>query len=209
MYAHRGIYTNERDENTLRAFRVALERMDGFECDVRLSRDGVPVIVHDASLLRTHGIHRRVRDMTADELQKMQVPRVEDVVCLLKDTSSTVVFDIKVSPFYCIHTILALFPSAGVRPKLVFLVWAKVRAPLPPSCCTVLRAVGTTFRRHEHVDGIACKYDGTKKNIRCIEDCLRRGMHVNLFPSDPQHMLEAVDFFKRWAPMCSVTLSIS
>jgi len=57
--AHRGA-GKLAPENTLAAFRLGAEhgyRM--FECDVKLSRDGVPFLMHDATLERTtdgHGI---------------------------------------------------------------------------------------------------------------------------------------------------------
>ena len=53
-YAHRGLHSNKHDENTMLSFQRAVETMDGFECDVRLSRDDMCVIVHDSSLERTH-----------------------------------------------------------------------------------------------------------------------------------------------------------
>ena len=44
---------------------------DGIEFDVRLSRDQVPVVIHDATLERTAGVARRVSYLTAKELQKI------------------------------------------------------------------------------------------------------------------------------------------
>ena len=53
LYAHRGA-SAQAPENTLAAFRCALEaRADGVELDVHLSADGVPVVIHDATLQRT------------------------------------------------------------------------------------------------------------------------------------------------------------
>ena len=50
---HRGA-AGEAPENTLAAFEIALEQgADGIECDVRLSSDGIPVVIHDARLDRT------------------------------------------------------------------------------------------------------------------------------------------------------------
>ena len=41
-------------ENTLAAFKRAIQDgADGIEFDVRLSQDGVPVVIHDATLART------------------------------------------------------------------------------------------------------------------------------------------------------------
>ena len=79
MIAHRGVHKDARDENTARAFEDALQCVDGFECDVRLSSDGVPMVVHDHTLLRTHGIDRRVQDASMTELQSLNIPRVKDI----------------------------------------------------------------------------------------------------------------------------------
>ena len=51
--AHRG-YSGKFDENTMLAFKKAIEYgADGIETDVQLSKDGVPVIMHDETLDRT------------------------------------------------------------------------------------------------------------------------------------------------------------
>src|SRR5215813_13746554 len=58
-------------ENTIAAFDLALKSgADGIEFDVRLSRDGVPVIIHDETLRRTALRSERVVDLTAEELKK-------------------------------------------------------------------------------------------------------------------------------------------
>jgi glycerophosphoryl diester phosphodiesterase len=61
-------------ENTLAAFSQAItDRADGIEFDVRLSRDGVPVVIHDATLKRTGRIDQFVSNLTAAELQEVDV----------------------------------------------------------------------------------------------------------------------------------------
>jgi glycerophosphoryl diester phosphodiesterase len=63
-------------ENTLVAFARAMhEGANGIEFDVRLARDQVPVVIHDASLKRTGSIDRLVKDLTAAELQQIDVGR--------------------------------------------------------------------------------------------------------------------------------------
>ena len=53
VIAHRGA-SAEQPENTMAAFRRAVELgADAIELDVRLARDGVPVVIHDATLDRT------------------------------------------------------------------------------------------------------------------------------------------------------------
>lgn len=54
-YAHRGLWNQQRPENSLAAFESAAEAGFGIELDVRLTRDGQLVIHHDASLERMCG----------------------------------------------------------------------------------------------------------------------------------------------------------
>ena len=73
IIGHRGA-SAVAPENTLAAFEAAIVAgADGIEFDVRLSRDGVPVVIHDASLYRTGGVKRRVADMTFNELNQVDV----------------------------------------------------------------------------------------------------------------------------------------
>lgn len=61
-------------ENTFAAFRRALaDGAEGVECDVRLAKDGVPVVFHDTTLKRTALLDARVCDLTARELSKIDV----------------------------------------------------------------------------------------------------------------------------------------
>jgi glycerophosphoryl diester phosphodiesterase len=61
-------------ENTLTAFSRAIsDGAEGIEFDVRLSQDGVPMVIHDASLRRTALIDGLVCDLTCEQLQKIDV----------------------------------------------------------------------------------------------------------------------------------------
>lgn len=79
--AHRGDWRLAR-ENSIEAFRAALTRpgCDGMEFDVRASRDGVPVVIHDETLERTHGRPERVTEMNARDLEDLGVPSLADVL---------------------------------------------------------------------------------------------------------------------------------
>lgn len=75
-FAHRG-YSGKYPENTMLAFRKAVEAgVDGIELDVQLTRDGVPVIIHDEQVDRTTDGSGWVRDMTLEELQKLDASSV-------------------------------------------------------------------------------------------------------------------------------------
>lgn len=71
--AHRGD-SADFPENTRVAFASALAaRVDGIELDVRLSRDGVPFVCHDADLSRFGGTTRRLRTMAAERIRALEV----------------------------------------------------------------------------------------------------------------------------------------
>jgi glycerophosphoryl diester phosphodiesterase len=71
VYAHRG-GAAVRPENTILAFDHGLAAgADGLELDVHLSRDGIVVVHHDATLERTSNGRGRLADLTADELSRL------------------------------------------------------------------------------------------------------------------------------------------
>ena len=73
IIAHRGA-SALAPENTLAAFRRAIESgADGIEFDVRLAKDRVAVVHHDSTLRRTAGLEKRIRELTSDELSKIDV----------------------------------------------------------------------------------------------------------------------------------------
>jgi glycerophosphoryl diester phosphodiesterase len=84
-FAHRGART-EAPENTLAAFRRALEQgARGLETDAWLSADREVVLVHDRVIRR--GLRRRKVDATsADDLARLDVPRLADVYAELGAT---------------------------------------------------------------------------------------------------------------------------
>jgi glycerophosphoryl diester phosphodiesterase len=85
--AHRGDH-REHPENTLAAFRAALAvpGCDGLEFDVRLSADGIPVILHDETLGRVQGIEARCDARSAAELAELGVPTLAEVLALAGPT---------------------------------------------------------------------------------------------------------------------------
>lgn len=71
VVAHRGA-SAARPEHTLAAYELALaEGADGVECDVRLTRDGHLVCVHDRTVDRTSDATGLVSELTLDELRDM------------------------------------------------------------------------------------------------------------------------------------------
>lgn len=71
ILAHRGA-SGVAPENTLAAFRLARELgADGVELDVTLTRDRVPVVIHDDTVDRTTDGHGRVSELTILEMKQL------------------------------------------------------------------------------------------------------------------------------------------
>lgn len=91
IYGHRGASSSE-PENTLRAFRRALEMgVDGLEIDVQATRDRVPVILHDRNLDRTTNGRGPIDHRTLAEVRKLdagqgeRIPTLDEVLDLVGD----------------------------------------------------------------------------------------------------------------------------
>lgn len=122
-YAHRGLHNNasEAPENSMAAFKKAVDAGYGIECDVQLSKDGVPVIFHDFTLARiaryaegkvpadavrnddgSFGVKGKVIDYTYDELMEFhlldseeKIPRFEDFLRLV-DGKVPLIIELKI-----------------------------------------------------------------------------------------------------------------
>lgn len=71
IWAHRG-YSAVAPENTLAAFRAAeTAGADGIELDIQLSRDGIPVVLHDETVDRTTDGRGTASDFTLPELREL------------------------------------------------------------------------------------------------------------------------------------------
>lgn len=88
-------------ENTLKAFRIGLERADAVECDVKLTKDGLLAVIHDGSLMRRARVRGMVKDFTMAELAAFDAgcgekfPSLEDVIRLGACSAKTLVIEIK------------------------------------------------------------------------------------------------------------------
>ncbi|MFH1077666.1 MAG: glycerophosphodiester phosphodiesterase family protein [Patescibacteria group bacterium] len=124
VFAHRGLHSRHLGENTLAAFVRAVEAgADGIEFDVRVTRDGVPVAIHDENLSRVAGDSRRVRDLTEKELQAVvlrgegRIPTLNEITASI---SSTVELDIEIKDRDVLEPLLTkLSTSAKLRERTI------------------------------------------------------------------------------------------
>lgn len=109
IIAHQG-NASEAPENTLPAFRQAIDlNVDFVECDIQLSKDGIPVLLHDGTLGRTTDIQTdaSVDTLTLEEIKNLDagswfhqdfagepIPALEELLALPRP-SSGLMLDIK------------------------------------------------------------------------------------------------------------------
>ena len=86
-YAHRGYHDGNINiaENSLASFQAAIDAGYGIELDVQLSSDKVPMVIHDADLMRICGVEGKVWDYTCQELQQMYLFETNEVVPTLAE----------------------------------------------------------------------------------------------------------------------------
>lgn len=105
LYAHRGLHDNfsSAPENSMAAFRKAVDGGFGIELDVQLSKDKVPVIFHDSTLDRICGVEGKVEEYTYEELQRFslcktaeKIPKFEDFLKLV-DGRVPLIIEYKIS----------------------------------------------------------------------------------------------------------------
>ncbi len=124
LIAHRGFHDRRIAENTLEAFRRAvMQGADAIEFDLRLSRDGVPVVIHDENLHRVAGDSRRVRDLTAKDLCEVDlrgrgnIPTLNEITAAIPAPTQ---FDIEVKDRRALQILITkLHTSAALRKRTI------------------------------------------------------------------------------------------
>ena len=92
LYAHRGLFDNETDapENSMKAFKMAVDAGFGIEMDVQLTKDDVAVVFHDGKLERMCGVEGKVCDYTFEELQQFSLANSNEKIPLFSEVLKTV-----------------------------------------------------------------------------------------------------------------------
>ena len=116
FFSHRG-GRMEYDENTIAAFEASYKAgYRGFETDIRMTKDGQLVILHDSNLTRTTDTEGVVEQMTAEQIRKARTKKGNKVMFLeelmdwldSKGDVTYVEFELKTSP-------VDLYPEERLR----------------------------------------------------------------------------------------------
>jgi glycerophosphoryl diester phosphodiesterase len=136
IIAHRGA-NRLAPENTLASQRIAYELgVETVECDVRISKDGVPVIMHDNEMFRTTGLPGLVGSYTLAQLKTFEcgskfapewtgepIPSLAEMLAVAKQYNKRLVLDIK-GQFIADPVVKAIKDSGiPLRQVLIFTWW--------------------------------------------------------------------------------------
>lgn len=100
LYAHRGLHDGnvKIPENSMAAFRLAVEKGYGMELDVQLTRDRQLVVHHDGSLKRVCGVDKLIRELDYAELPPLPdgsaIPLLSDVLAMV-DGRAPIIVEVK------------------------------------------------------------------------------------------------------------------
>lgn len=130
LMAHRGGDV-EADENTLKSYALAAKYgMDYIECDPRLTKDGVFVIMHDAGVERTTSGKGKIEDMTLAEVKALRtkhgesVPTLDEVFALAKEKKVRVYLDTKLLTAPDMEKLTDRVVKAGMSDRVMVGLWA-------------------------------------------------------------------------------------
>jgi glycerophosphoryl diester phosphodiesterase len=90
-FAHRGLHGDGAVENTMAAFEAAAAAGVGVELDVHRSGDGVPVVVHDPTVVVAGGRRRAVGELDAADLRALRLGGTDQGVPSLREALAALV----------------------------------------------------------------------------------------------------------------------
>ncbi|MBE6697192.1 MAG: glycerophosphodiester phosphodiesterase [Ruminococcaceae bacterium] len=85
QFAHRGLWDQKSPENSLAAFKKAVDAGYGIEFDIHKTRDGHVVVFHDDTLIRMCGVEGRVEDKTLAELGELRLLNSDQKIPTLEE----------------------------------------------------------------------------------------------------------------------------
>ncbi|MFJ4716130.1 glycerophosphodiester phosphodiesterase [Streptomyces sp. NPDC088785] len=126
--AHRGDPYRVR-ENTLPSLRSALDRgADAVEVDVRPTRDGVPVLLHDATLKRLWGHDRPLSALSATEVREVTaggVPTLAEALAATAGTGARLMVDLPGATERAVRTVVGTIRDAGAEDRVYYCAGAR------------------------------------------------------------------------------------
>ena len=186
-------------ENTLAALREAKRRGAAWvEFDVKLTADGVPILMHDDSLKRTTGLDRLVAQTPRAELPP-SVPTFEEAIACLGELGLGCNVEIKPcagreveTARVAVEVLRRRWPASLPAPllssfKRASLMAAKEAAPEFARAILLGEIAGNWLARAQEVGAVAVNTDGTKLTMAQAAEIKKAGYALGAYTiNDPQ-----------------------
>ncbi|GHI87104.1 glycerophosphodiester phosphodiesterase [Streptomyces xanthophaeus] len=196
---HRGDPYRVR-ENTLSSIRSAFARgADAVEIDVRLTRDGVPVLLHDDSLQRLWGHDVRLDEVSAAQLKEMTqggVPTLRDA--LMEAGAGRLMLDLPGASPGTARTVVGLVRECGARERTYYCAGPRtmlaVRAA-DPAAEIALTWTTLSPPRRVLIDAVAPRWLNYRFGLvdRELTDALHRdGLLVSAWTADTRRTMRGL-----------------
>ena len=180
FFSHRG-GRQEFDENTLSAFEASYKAgYRGYETDVRMTADGVLVILHDSDLARTSDMTGAVEEMTAEQIRKANTKGGHKVMFLdelidwlnAKGDVTYVEFELKTNP-------QKFYPEERLR-EFCDKLYEKVTSNTPAGADYLFTSGdyrGLLYIKHNHPEAKMLLITGKPCNDETIALCKALGIY--------------------------------
>jgi glycerophosphoryl diester phosphodiesterase len=204
IIAHRGS-SYDAPENTLAAIERALEdEADAIEIDVRLTKDNVPVLIHDATLTRTTNDteHTPVSSLTYEELlaydagswfddsfEGEKIPTLEEALTLI-DGQAKVYIELKVTSVDLVEAIVSMVDTFGIEDNVKILSFDaatlrgfKTRNESLETVLLIFTFFGdiNALANNPNIDNIAMEYNLANNNQTYITRLQQTGKKVYVY----------------------------
>jgi len=203
VLGHRGCAGLE-SENTVRAFRKALDlEVDLIEFDVRMTRDGELVVIHDPKVDRTTNGKSYVRDFTFGEIRKLnagknkKIPSLKEAIELLKKEKPVIVIEIKEPE--TTEKILKIIKKRGLEDNILIVsfwhdVLKKIKK-ITPGIKTGAILAGrpidlVSIAKTAKLNFLCLRYEFIDEKV--VRECHKNGIKINAWTVNENEDIERV-----------------
>lgn len=206
VFAHRG-GAYEYDENTLSAFEESYRQgIRGFELDIKLTKDGHLVILHDNSLKRTVGPDMPIEELSLAEVQELKtkkgnpIPTLDEILAFLEDKPGLYVefemktanpkYDEKSLSAYCDQLYTKVYASVPQESEYVLTSFDErplkyLKANYPEAELMFIKSEGLSQGILDEVKAmgisrVGCRIEGTTRNM--MNEAKKQQIKVTLWP---------------------------
>ncbi len=229
VFGHRG-FSGEYPENTMLAFRKALVAgCDGIELDVQLTKDLVPVIIHDEKVDRTSNGTGYIHDMTYDELKKLDfsypdkfngkfgvqsIPTLEEYFVWMEEEATELItnIELKNSVYYyggMEKIVMDLIYKYGLEDRIILSSFNNASIVKCKEMDPEMKAgfLVETCVENAGVYARECEVDYYHPNLKFLTEehcrnCMQNGIGINVWTVNEEEDLRKV---KKWGVFSAIT----